>query len=370
MSLLFDKKIINLIFIYLFITFDFFSLQLGNGNKENQLYPIKILDNVKQVSSNVSYSMIIKTDNTLWATGSNKFGQFGIKDNVETDEYIFIMDEIKFVETSIDYSLIIKSDNSLWISGYYPAEKNDKGKIIWKKTNYFKKIADNVKTVSAGRRHILFINNEDILFGLGDNTFGQLGLGDSRGVLKPHKLQKKVQNIFANNYYSYFIDYKNDLYISGDKTFFFDSNNNEIKSNSFTKISENVRDISVGFILKTDDTLYSFGFGCYGALGIGKKGSEKERVSLVYENVQTVSSNNEHSLILLKDNTLLSCGGGSDFNYGSIGNGTKLASYEPQKIMDNVKSFSVGDYYSLIILADNTLWGFGLNNANETGVGL
>lgn len=349
--------------------FNLMSLQLGNGNKENQLFPVKIMDNVKQVSASLSYSMIVKNDNTLWATGRNQYGKFGKGDDslTETDDYVFIMNNIESVRTSVNFSLIIKTDHTLWISGLYPKMKNEKGDILWGETDEFIQIAGNVKAVSSGRRHIIFIKQDNSLWGLGSNAFGQLGLGISKGTVEPVKLKDHVYNIYADDDYSYYIDSHNYLFLVGDRTYLYDLEGKEIVSDSFVKVNENVKSISCGLLLKIDGTLYSFGYGGYGALGLGREGKYNEPIQFILNEVIKISSNQEHSLILLSNGNLLSCGGGSHFNHGSVGDGTKLPSYTPKLIMNNVIDCSAGEYFSLVIKEDYSLWGFGLNNDSENG---
>lgn len=364
-----DKKLVLILIIRFFLLFDLVSLQLGNGNKENQLFPVKIMENVKQASASFSYSMIIKNDNTLWATGNNRYGQFGNNKIIKTDDFTFIMENVKSVETSVDFSLIIKLDDSLWISGLYPVQINEKGKVVWKRTDKYILLAENVKKVVSGRRHIIFLKQDETLWGIGDNSFGQLGLGAIKGTIEAVKISDNVQNMYASNNYSYYINH-NCLYLAGQKTFFYDKQGKEIVSTKFIKVYEDVISVSTGLILQSDGSLYGFGYGCYGALGLGRKGGKAEKISFILNEVEKISSNHEHSLMILKNGVLMSCGGGSSLNYGSIGNGTKTAAYQPEKIMENVKDCSVGEYFSLIIKDDNSLWGFGLNTDEEDGLGL
>lgn len=369
MLLLSDKKRIIVLIISLLFLSKMFSLQLGNGNNENQLSPIKIMDKAHQVSASLDYTMVVKEDKTLWATGNNKYGQFGKSEYSETDSFVYIMEGVKYVETATAYSLIIKDDSTLWISGLYPCKITARD-IIWEPTNGYLKIDDNVIMVSAEGRTILYLKSDGSLWGLGDNDFGQLGLGNSVGIIKPKVLQKNVCDCYVEDCCSFFIDNKNDLYVTGSDTYFLDSNKKEIETNTFKKICSDVKSISTGLILKTNGDLYSYGYGCYGALGIGKEGSSKEPLIFIMHGVAATASSQEHSLIILKNGNLLSCGGGSHCNFGTIGDGTTKPSYSFVKIMENVKSASVGDYFSMVIKKDGSLWAFGINNNQEDGLGL
>ena len=81
-------------------------------------------------------------------------------------------------------------------------------------------------------------------------------------------------------------------------------------------------------------------------------------------------------LALKKDGSLWSCGSKED---GQIGNDLKGVTYKisfldylcqptPLKIMDNVIMISAGDYFSIAIKKDGSLWGWGENTNKEIGV--
>ena len=357
-----------LVFTFLLST-NLFSLQLGNGNKENQFIPIKVMDNVNQISASDGYTMIIKNDDELWATGENLYGRFGTDKHTETDSFVFIKEDVKYVETTWDFSLIICNDNTLWISGRYPSKLSSGNALIWEETNNYIKIDDDVIKVSAGSRFFIYLKTDGSLWGIGSNSFGELGLETRRSVVKPELLAKNVIDIFSDLHCSYYVDIKNDLYISGSNTYFLDNNNNEIVSNRFVKVYSNIECISTGLLLKTNGDLYSFGYGRYGALGIGKKGTAMEPITFVMHNVKKISSSQEHSLVVLQNGNLLSSGGGSHCNFGTIGDGTTNPSYSFVLIMENVKDVSVGYYFSMVLKEDGTLWAFGVNN-NESALSL
>ena len=62
--------------------------QLGDGTTTDRKTPIKVMSDVAQVSAGYDHSMILKTDGTLWACGYNKYGQLG--DGTTTDRTSFV----------------------------------------------------------------------------------------------------------------------------------------------------------------------------------------------------------------------------------------------------------------------------------------
>ena len=83
--------------------------QFGNGNYISGLNFIKIADSVIQVSGGYNHTFIIKEDNTLWVTGNNLNGELGIDDSVNVKINIFTKatDSVKSISCSNDFSFIL-----------------------------------------------------------------------------------------------------------------------------------------------------------------------------------------------------------------------------------------------------------------------
>ena len=112
--------------------------QLGLGNTTTKKTFTQVTTNinndVKYVTCSESwnyFSFIIKNDGSLWACGSNSYGQLGLGDksdrNVFTQVTTNINNDVKdigiFLETSNSYrsgAIVIKNDGTVLFSGYCP----------------------------------------------------------------------------------------------------------------------------------------------------------------------------------------------------------------------------------------------------------
>ncbi len=157
--------------------------QLGNGKSgqnEEEFSPIQILDNVKGIEAGWNHTMIIKTDNTLWACGINTYGQLGNgksgNNELETTP-VHITDNVKAVSAGKDFTLIIKTDNSLWACGNN--EYGQYGNGTTTNSNTPVKLLDNVSSASAGGGHTLIIKTDGSIWSSGLNDAGQVGDGTS-----------------------------------------------------------------------------------------------------------------------------------------------------------------------------------------------
>ena len=178
--------------------------QLGDGTNVNKNIPVQIMSEVSSVSADYCHTMIIKNDSTLWATGSNSYGQLGDGTNISKNEPVQIMSGVSSVSAGGSlysyYTMILKADGTLWATG------NNEYSQLGDGTNTNKnipvQIMSEVFSVSTGGRHSMIIKTEGTIWGTGYNYFGQLGDGTNVNKNIPVQIMSEVSSASAGEYHT------------------------------------------------------------------------------------------------------------------------------------------------------------------------
>ncbi|TDE08295.1 VWD domain-containing protein [Dyadobacter psychrotolerans] len=294
---------------------------IGNTELKNNGFFIKIMEGIKDIASgNDAYHMyFLKEDGSVWAAGYNAFGQIGNGviqgPNVLTPEKI--MNDGKSLVLGPYGGFVIKTDNSLWTFGDGIKRFTGKGDYTATPT----KIMDGVQDVSVSLTHILVLKTDGTVWGAGSNAVKQLNSSTMMDIFPAVKIMDNVRSIAASNFNS--------------------------------------------LVVKTDNTLHGAGYNLKGELGIGSN-LQQNGFAKILDNVKSVSVNNNYSLVLKTNNDLFATGENSN---GQLGDGTKVAKNTFVKVASGVKYVSTGGNTTYIIKENDTVWSTGYNQTGKVGDG-
>lgn len=187
-------------------------------------------------------------------------------------------------------------------------------------------------SVTAGDFHGLGIRGNNTLWGWGDSTYGEMGRGTTSTNFSPRQvgtLSNWSQVATGNNHV---------------------------------------------IAVKTDGTLWSWGFNSSGELGMGDNTNRSSPVQVGLDtNWSKVSCGANHSLAIKTNGTLWAWGAntagetGHGIGYGIGVNG--ILSPRQVGVDSNWAEIAGGNYFSLAVKTDGTLWAWGDNPNGNLGTG-
>ncbi|BAO05030.1 hypothetical protein CF067_17380 [Clostridium sporogenes] len=315
--------------------------QLGLGDTNQRTTPTKMLiDNVKKVIAMDNWTFFIKNDGTVWATGASvkpgyyKFGQLGIgtTDDICTPTKVLI-DDVKDIICGTTYTIFLKNDNTVWATG---ATGGVAGLCETVTKVPTKVPIDNVEKVATGSDYTIFLDKNGDVWATGNNNDGSLGLGDTKNRTAPTKLSiKDVKEIVTdpNRYSTFFIKNDNSVWACGSNYYGQLGLGDVKKIQSPTKINvDNIKEIAIDscytLFTKNDGSVFICGESNRKSFGL-KDGTKKisAPTKLPIDNVKKIinpTSLNEsnHTIFLTNNDTVWGSGRN---NKGQLGFGNSSA---------------------------------------------
>ena len=228
--------------------------QLGIGNTANQIAPVQvlgaggtgILSDVSAITGGENYTCALKTNGTVYCWGQNSYGQLGIGNNTRQNAPVQVLgpggtgvlSDVSAVGGGSATTCAAKTDGTVYCWGY-----NNSGQLgIGNTANQTAPVQvlgaggtgvlSDVSAVEGGYLHTCALQTDGTVYCWGYNNWGQVGIGSTgTSRMTPYK----------------------------------------VLGTGGTGVSASM--ISTGFLyncaLKTDNTVYCWGYNGTGQLGIG-----------------------------------------------------------------------------------------------------
>ena len=319
------------------------ALGLGHNNDVYLPTPIPNLPKIKMIACGTFFTVCVDYEGFIWSFGSNDSGQLGTgnKTNFNVPQILRNIPPVLSVSCGACHTLIITTDSNLWSCGGNNFGQLCHGdtevRLIPQKTSF-----SNILKVSAGLNHSLFQNDKGEIFACGKNLSGECGLGHfNHPQITPTLILNGSSNIdqfLCGNNESLFLDSEGNVFSVGNNFFGQLGLGHNTNQNVLNKIS-NIPPIKIiscvnssCYLIDFEGIVWSFGYDEYGQLGHGDNTHKNTpRIINTLKDIQQISygSSGAHFFAKSSQNQIFLLGNN---DFGQLGTGNRRSISIPEEI--------------------------------------
>ncbi len=356
------------------------------------------------VTCGANHTMICMTDYSIYGTGYNNAGQLGLGFSTDKTYFTSIPNISEKTPIAIycnyNITIILMTDGTLYGSGYDTYGQLGFGSTSITQYTFIPLTIPDGKTPiagSCGNNHTIILMYDGTIYGAGYNYYGQLGNGTNTDstvftqmtpLAHSHRSLLRHQTaipiaISCGGDFTIVLMNNGTVYGTGVNGSGQLGDGTTTSRNTLTKMTPITNKlataISCGYnftiVLMSDGTVYGTGLNTSGQLGNGTMVTSTtymltEMVNSTGKVVKAISCGNYHTIILMTDGSIYGTGMNTS---GQLGNGTTTnTSSLTQMINPSGKrpiAITCGDYYTLVIMGDNTIYGTGSNSNGQLAIG-
>ena len=340
------------------------------------------------------FTMCIGNDKRIYSFGysKNKAHGHNNSDTFVAPKRIKKLTNIKMIDCNSDRSLCLDYDGNVFILGNNYNKKSsiekchDKVGDIYMLRNINLQRRLNIppcKQVCCGGRFSFFLTEDNLLYSLGEDYIGRLGLGQ---VDKKDNQQYKfnipklipdlynVEYVTCGGYYSICKTYDNKFYSCGRGKSTGTTKDDDHESYKFTEClnwPDNIISVKCGYshrlLLTSEGYVYSFGYNNHGELGL-IDGIPKSSPTLIRDipEIKRIECGAFHSLCIDINDCLWVFGSNEE---GQLGLGDKQDRCTPvlHSTLSNIIDISSRGNHTFVKTQENKVYAFGNNSHSQLG---
>ena len=309
-------------------------LQLGNNTATNASTPVTTFaggTTWKQVSCGDVHTAAVKTDGTLWGWGNGREGRLGTNDTtIKSTPVTTFAGGTNWKQVSCGFHMAaIKTDGTLWIWGNNSLAQLGINSNTHKSTPVTTFAGGtNWKQVACGDEHTAAIKTDGTLWTWGNGSLAQLGINGNTNRSTP-------VTTFAGG-----------------------TNWKQVACGSNHTAA-----------IKTDGTLWTWGNNAVGMLGVNTATNASTPVTTFAggTNWKQVAGGGFHIGAIKTDGTLWTWGSGGNGRLGINDTVDRLTPVTTFAGGTNWKQVSCGSFHTAAIKTDGTLWTWGSGTSGKLG---
>jgi len=358
--------------------------QLGDGTTNGHASPVQIGTDTKWVSvaCGKEHTLALKSDGTLWGWGHNNWGQVG--DGTATDRSVPTQVGTENNWVSITggetFSTALKGNGTIWVWGYGNVGELGTGNSNLSYSPIQVGTDNSWVRIASGARHTMALKSDGTLWGWGNNESGQLGIGRTSLGEPPTQVTGGYTwtDVTCGAYFTMALtkDINGNLFAWGDNVNGQLGNGYNISQMTPQRIGNDFAWTAIAcgdhhtLALKNDGTLWSWGLNWRGELGDGTTANRGTPAQVGTDNKWVnIAGAYEYSMALKSDGTLWAWGSNGQ---GQLGDGTTTQRQSPKQVSNSNRDWlqvATGALYTTALKSDGTLWSWGFGGQSQLGDG-
>jgi alpha-tubulin suppressor-like RCC1 family protein len=221
------------------------------------------------------------------------------------------------------------------------------------------------------------VKRDGTLWAWGDNTSGQLGIGNTTGQTVPVEVGSGYASVAAGFDFAAAVKTDGTLWVWGGNVLGQLGTGDTVSHATpvqVARLGNGVTAVAAGdrhtLAVKADGTLWAWGSNGSGQLGTGGTSLQPQttpvQVVQVGNGLASVAAGSFHTVAVKADGTLWTWGTGFA---GQLGTGDTVDHPTPVQVGSGFSSAAAGSVHTLAVKADGTLWAWGDNGSGQLGTG-
>jgi alpha-tubulin suppressor-like RCC1 family protein len=355
--------------------------QIGNGNISGSRSPLLVenLTPVNVMAAGYMHTLgIAASDGTVWGWGINTDGALG--DGTRTNRYApvqaFGIANTVDIDGGFYHSVALKDDETVWTWGSNAYGQLGDGSTVPRRTGPVQVTGlTNAVDVAAGGYHTATRDPDGVVWTWGYNGHGQLGnttTDDSRTPVEVTGIPYPVDAIAAGGLHTVAIDANGGVWTWGDNSKGQLGLGDESDRYSPVQVSgiTNAVAVAAGYYhtvaLDSDGKVWAWGYNWQGQVGDGSNDNSSTPVEVSLTDVIDIASGSWHTMAL-KSNGEVWAWGYNEF--GQLGDGTVENRNIPVLVngLSGVDAVFAGGFHSGVLELDGSVLTWGWNVYGQLG---
>lgn len=332
---------------------------------------------VRSIAASSNAGFALKTDGTVWAWGSNGYGELGNQFTTASLPAGQVPGLVGVQAIAAGYftGYALKPNGTVWAWGSNSAGELGNGTITYVPSAPAQVPGlTNIRAIAAGGWTGYALKSDGTVWAWGDGASGDLGNGTTTSTSAPVQVKglSGVQAIGGVGVTGYALKSDGTVWAWGDG--YYGELGNGTTNSSSTPVQvqglTGVQAIEGQYALKSDGTVWAWGGNDFGELGNGTTTDSSTPVQVQgLSSIRAIGGDGYTGYALTSGGSVWAWGRG---DFGELGNGTTtVSSSTPVQVqgLTGVDTIAGGSYDGYALTSDGTVWAWGDGGNGELGSG-